>query len=103
MSKYFKNVQNYNELKKIYKELLKTNHPDNGGDLAKMQEINAEYDVMFKIWKDRAAKDNTLNEEKRQKQPKVHVAIFILPLAGKVTTTVGAEVSKKLLKSLGHM
>lgn len=49
MSKYFKNVQNYNELKKIYKELLKTNHPDNGGDLAKMQEINAEYDVMFKI------------------------------------------------------
>lgn len=35
MSKYFKNVQNYNELKKIYKELLKTNHPDNGGDLGK--------------------------------------------------------------------
>ena len=65
MSKYFKNVQNYNELKKIYKELLKTNHPDNGGDLAKMQEINAEYDVMFKIWKDRAAKDNTLNEEEK--------------------------------------
>lgn len=65
MSKYFKNVQNYNELKKIYKELLKTNHPDNGGDLAKMQEINAEYDVMFKIWKDRAAKDNTLKEEEK--------------------------------------
>ena len=30
-----------------------------------MQEINAEYDVMFKIWKDRAAKDNTLNEEEK--------------------------------------
>lgn len=55
MSKYFKNVKSYNELKSTYKELLKVNHPDNGGDLAKMQEINTEYDVMFKIWKDRAA------------------------------------------------
>lgn len=53
MSKYFKNVKSYNELKSTYKELLKANHPDNGGDLAKMQEINAEYDVMFAIWKNR--------------------------------------------------
>lgn len=52
MSKYFKNVKSYNELKSTYKELLKANHPDNGGDLEKMQEINAEYDVLFKIWKD---------------------------------------------------
>ena len=65
MSKYFKNVKSYNELKSTYKELLKANHPDNGGDLAKMQEINAEYDVMFKIWKDRAANDNSLNEEEK--------------------------------------
>lgn len=65
MSKYFKNVKSYNELKSTYKELLKANHPDNGGDLAKMQEINAEYDVLFKIWKDRAANDNSLNEEEK--------------------------------------
>ena len=49
MSKYFKNVKSYNELKSTYKELLKANHPDNGGDLAKMQEINAEYDALFAI------------------------------------------------------
>lgn len=65
MSKYFKNVKSYNELKSTYKELLKANHPDNGGDLAKMQEINAEYDVLFKIWKDRASNDNLLNEEEK--------------------------------------
>lgn len=68
-----------------------------------MQEINAEYDVMFKIWKDRAAKDNTLNEEEKAETAQSTRSYFILPLAGKVTTTVGAEVSKKLLKSLGHM
>lgn len=65
MSKYFKNVKSYNELKSTYKELLKANHPDNGGDLEKMQEINAEYDVLFKIWKDRAYNDNSLSEEEK--------------------------------------
>ena len=66
MSKYFKNVKSYNELKSTYKELLKANHPDNGGDLAKMQEINAEYDVLFRIWKDKAIKDDTITKEEEQ-------------------------------------
>lgn len=51
--KYFKNVKSYENLKEEYKKLIKANHPDNGGDLAKMQEINAEYDVLFSIWKNR--------------------------------------------------
>lgn len=53
MSKYFKSVKSYKELKDTYKALLKVNHPDNGGNLEVMQEINAEYDALFKIWKDR--------------------------------------------------
>ena len=53
MSKYFKTVKSYEDLKNQYKALLKENHPDNGGELEKMQEINAEYDVMFAIWKNR--------------------------------------------------
>lgn len=52
MSKYFKSVKSYEELKTQYRELLKKEHPDNGGDVTKMQEINAEYDALFKIWKD---------------------------------------------------
>lgn len=50
---YFKNVNNLQELRKQYKELLKAHHPDNGGDLEAMQEINAEYDKLFKVLKDK--------------------------------------------------
>lgn len=65
MSKYFKSVTSYQDLKDQYRKLLKENHPDNGGDLEKMQEINIEYDAMFKIWKDRAAVANNLSEEEK--------------------------------------
>ena len=56
MAKYFKNVKSYEELKAQFKQLLKANHPDNGGDVAVMQDINSEYDALFKIWKDRQEK-----------------------------------------------
>ena len=51
--KYFKSVSNLSELRKQYKELLKKYHPDNGGNVVDMQEINAEYDNLFKILKDK--------------------------------------------------
>lgn len=50
---YFKNVNTLEELRKQYKELLKKHHPDNGGNVADMQNINAEYDRLFKVLKDR--------------------------------------------------
>lgn len=53
MTKYFKNVKSYDDLKSQYKTLLKANHPDNGGDLEAMKEINVEYDALFPIWKNR--------------------------------------------------
>lgn len=53
MAKNFKNVKSFEDLKAQYKALLKANHPDNGGDVEKMKEINVEYDALFKIWKDR--------------------------------------------------
>lgn len=49
--KYFNNVLDLSELRKQYKELLKQYHPDNGGNVADMQEINAEYDKIFKTLK----------------------------------------------------
>ena len=52
--KYFNKVKSYKELKETYRELLKKNHPDNGGNVETMQEINTEYDVAFRIWKNRA-------------------------------------------------
>lgn len=50
---YFRNVETLEELRKQYKELLKIHHPDNGGSVTDMQEINAEYDRLFKILKNK--------------------------------------------------
>lgn len=48
--KYFKDITTIEELKKTYRKLANTYHPDNKetGNLEKMQEINAEYENLFK-------------------------------------------------------
>ena len=52
--RYFKNVETLEELRKQYKELLKKYHPDNpNGSTEATQEVNAEYDNLFKVLKDR--------------------------------------------------
>lgn len=56
--KYFKNVNSYNELKNAYRELLKANHLDNGGDVEVMQAINVEYEALFPIWKNKQEKES---------------------------------------------
>lgn len=55
--KYFNNVENLEQLRKQYKELLKKFHPDNtNGSTEATQEINAEYDRLFKVLKDKHEK-----------------------------------------------
>lgn len=54
---YFKNVNTLEELRKQYRDLLKQYHPDNpDGSTEATQAINAEYDSLFKILKDRHEK-----------------------------------------------
>lgn len=54
MRKYFNDVETLEELRKQYKNLLKKYHPDNAnGSTEATQEINAEYDKLFKILKNR--------------------------------------------------
>lgn len=50
---YFQNINSLSELKKQYRELVKNNHPDKGGDTAVMQAINNEFEKLYNIWKDR--------------------------------------------------
>lgn len=51
MAQYFKKVNNLEELKAEYRRLAMQHHPDVGGDTAVMQEINAEYDRLFPVYK----------------------------------------------------
>ena len=62
MSKYFKNIKNLEDLKNQYKKLLKANHPDNGGDVEAMKDINCEYDALFPIWKNRHNAEQPQNQ-----------------------------------------
>ena len=74
MSKYFKDVNTLEELRRQYKELLKKHHPDNGGNVSDMQELNSEYDRLFKLLKDKHENrsgnttDNTANNESAYSQ-----------------------------------
>lgn len=52
MKKYFKDVNTLEKLRRQYRDLLKKYHPDNAnGSTEATQEINAEYDQLFKVLK----------------------------------------------------
>lgn len=62
---YFKNIQTLEELRKAYKDLLKKYHPDcPGGSTEATQEINSEYEQLFKILKNRHESKTTGAENK---------------------------------------
>lgn len=60
--KYFKNISSVNELKKEYRILAIKNHPDKGRDTEIMQDINAEFDVLFAILKEKVIESATNSE-----------------------------------------
>lgn len=45
--KWFTGVKTVEELRQLYRKLLKEHHPDNGGNEETMKEINLEYDRLF--------------------------------------------------------
>lgn len=55
--KHFKNISSLAELIKEYRKLALANHPDKGGNTEVMQEINVEFDVLFKIWQNEPSKE----------------------------------------------
>lgn len=49
--KYFKNVNTLNALKREYRMLAVKMHPDKGGNTEDMQELNAEFEQLYKVLK----------------------------------------------------
>lgn len=68
MNKYFKDVNTLEELRRQYRDLLKKYHPDNkDGSTEATQEINAEYDRLFKLLKDRHESKSADSKESNAK------------------------------------
>lgn len=63
--KHFIRIETLEDLKKQYRTLAMKHHPDRGGDVELMQEINAEYDRAFAQVKDyhKNAKGETYTKE----------------------------------------
>lgn len=51
MTRFFENVETLEQLKAEYRRLTKLHHPDCGGDLETMKQINIEHDRLFEILK----------------------------------------------------
>ena len=65
--KWFTNPQTLEELKKQYKTLVFTHHPDKGGRTEDMQAINAEYEALFARLKNvRKSADGTIYTAKEE-------------------------------------
>ena len=67
MTKYFRGIETIEELKKAYKELAKKLHPDLGGNKEKFQEMNNEYDLLFKSLKNKANKKSNIKDNDKFK------------------------------------
>ena len=68
MARYFKNVNTLEELRRQYRDLLKKYHPDNAnGSTQETQEINAEYDQLFKVLKNRHESKSADSKESNAK------------------------------------
>lgn len=61
--KYFQGISSFSNLKKQYRTLSKTNHPDRGGSTAVMQDINAEFEVLYRIWEHKSDQTTTSGYE----------------------------------------
>lgn len=88
MKKWFKDIKNIEQLRKKYKELLKVYHPDNGGNVSDMQEINAEFDELCKVLSEEKHTDEQTSTYDTDEENKVFKEV----LSKIITLNVEAEI-----------
>jgi len=90
--KWFKAVKNLDDLRKEYRRLAILHHPDKGGCVQDMQEINAEYDILSKnlissnpdFSEERKIYETQVSEELREKVE------IVINLPGVVVEIIGS-------------
>lgn len=112
---YFKNISTIDELKKAYRKLCQINHPDNGGHVETMAQINTEYAEAFNALKNahnaKAAADETGRTKPINECPEEFINIIteLLKIKGLNIELCGSwiwisgetKVNKETLKALG--
>ena len=108
---YFGNCKTVEELKALYKQLCRENHPDMGGSLEKMQAINAEYDKAFERLKNiHTTADGKKYEKQSNEAPKqfreiieklIRFDITIDLVGSWIWVTGDTFTAKETLKELG--
>lgn len=76
LKKWFKEARTVDDLKKMYRDLARKHHPDVGGRLEDMQEINAEYDELIKELPKRAADGKTYQPRDDQRETREQSEAF---------------------------
>jgi len=88
---YFKQCTNLDEVKKLYKELAKMHHPDKGGSMETMQEINNQYHkACVLIAKNGGMTDSEAEAEILQAEAYREAINKVIHLNGLIIEVVGA-------------
>lgn len=108
--KWFKGITNMEQLRKRYKELLKIHHPDNGGNVSDMQEINAEFDELARILsKEEQAEEQSSTYDKTAENEAfkevlnkiININADIEIIGSWIWVMQGAYENRELLKEIG--
>lgn len=108
--KWFAGVTTVEQLRKKYRELLRKHHPDNGGSVSDMQEINAQYDALFSVLshENKLGGEDSTDEEKAENEAFkavmsriAHINADIEICGCWIWVEKGSYENRELLKSVG--
>lgn len=108
--KWFENVKTIEELRQLYRKLLKEHHPDNGGNEETMKEINLEYDLVFARLSSFSSESGECTGEEEKARDEafkavldriIHINADIEIVGEWIWVEKGSYENRELLKSVG--